>query len=138
MAYLEELMSGKSTIRTTGCSIIIPASSERCSVCTEYRNTLHSMVHRMVAQQSSVTEASPTNPMSSVNFRYLTTPQKIKRFRRLRGELNQTRSQVQRLSAKIENVIQEKSIPVSEEVHQDLISTMEDNSKQVIYNNWTE
>lgn len=76
------------------------------------------MLHRSVQQS----ECSPTNPTSTINLRYLTTPQKLARFRRLRLSYKHNQSQLERLRAKLAERVEARSTVVDSDLHQDLLT----------------
>lgn len=102
----------------------------RCSTCTKYRQTLLAMLHR-VNQPPSGAKCSPTNPSSTTNLRYLTTPQKVERFRRLRLDFKQSQSKLERLRTKLAECVERRSTDVDSGLHQDLLTIVEENSSQV-------
>ena len=125
MAYQDS-----TTIRTTKCSFLVEKSG-RCAACEGYRKTLYSTLSRLTSKPDSV---SPTDPSSSVNLRYLSTPQKIVRFRRLHLKFKQTLGQLERLQEKLARHVEERSTAVDESLHQDLLGLVEDLTPQVIKN----
>ena len=110
--------SGKKTIRTSACMYLVPEAG-RCFPCAKHRHTLHAILHRLV--QSKEAKSSPTNSTSTTNLRYLTTPQKITRFRQLRLSFKQNQSQLERLRAKLRETMEKRSAEVDRDLHQDLI-----------------
>ena len=131
-----EVRPGGTTIRAAQCAFLTEDPRGRCSVCCRYRTTLHAMLHRATQQrpvsQSQSAKASPTNPTSTVNLRYLSTPEKVRRFRRLRLSFRRSQAQVDRLQAKLSAVVEERSAVVDEEVHGDLVTIMQENKAQVL------
>jgi len=123
---VHDLGSGGPTIRTTNCAFFL-SQPGRCSACVDHRKTLHAMLCR-----SQQTACSPTNPASSVNLRYLTTPQKIQRFRRLRLSFKHSQSQVERLKAKLAECLEKRSTEVDSDLHEDLLTIMEENTPNVL------
>ncbi len=117
------------TIRSTQCALLVTEPG-RCATCAKYRVTLNAMLSRHLSEPST-SSASPTNPSSSTNLRYLSTPQKTARFRRLRLKMKQTNSQLERLREKLDKVVDERSTEVDEDLNQYLVSSVEDLSPQV-------
>lgn len=126
----QEFGPGNPTIRATKCTYLL-SEPGRCVMCTNYRHTLHAMLHRK-SRPSDVIKCSPTNPTSSTNLRYLTTPQKVARFRRLRLNFKQSQSQLDRLRVKLARRVEERSTLVDEDLHQDLQAIMQENSPKVL------
>ena len=95
-------------------------SSSRCSVCTTYReNVLRSALNRLLKQSD---ENSVTVINSPVNFRSLTTPEKMghlsAKFKQI-GALQ--KKQIQDLRNKLSKATTCCGVKVGEEVHKDLI-----------------
>ena len=93
---------------------------------------LHRTTQPKPVPQSQSAMASPTNPLSAVNLRYLSTPEKVKRFRRLRLNFQRIQVQLDRLKAKLSAVVEERSAAIDEEVHGDLVSIMQENKVMVM------
>ena len=73
------------TIRHMKCQWLLP-SGRRCQQCTVYRdNTLRRQANHM--KQADKENRDPSNPSSRVNYRYLNTPERNDRMRRLHNEL---------------------------------------------------
>lgn len=71
-----------STVRHAQCHLIIK-NGPRCTICIRYRKALRSMLSRHRKQEISTNR---TDISSHVNFRFLTTPEKSKRFDNARVE----------------------------------------------------
>ncbi len=117
------------TIRHAKCAQLLAEDCEtkRCSSCVSYRKTLHAMLSRHDKSSS----ASKTAPDSHVNYRYLSTPEKVERLSRLHTLQRQTNLRLQRMKAKIEQVAEEKGIEVDEATHNDLTEIMKEASTSV-------
>jgi hypothetical protein len=90
------------TIRCSSCEILLQPPQSRCDTCRAYRKVLNSMVSRQ--QESS--EHSPSQPSSHANFRYLNTPQRKKRIRRLQVTVKVSQLRVKRLKERLEKAIE--------------------------------
>ena len=132
VAYVEDLGNDRSTIRTVGCSILVPVHDrDRCSMCKKFRLSLNTMLNRL-SSNVHVTDTSPTNCSSTVNFRYLSSPQKKERFIKVRNALRQSQSRIRYLTAKIEKHVEKTGIHVDDELHQDLVQISREQTSQVI------
>lgn len=129
VAFQESGPDGRKTIRTSGCLYLVPQPG-CCSVCTKYRKILHAMLHR-TAKQPSDDKFTPTNPHSSANVRYLTTPQKAKRYKRIRLSFKDSQLKLERLRANLADLVQERSVEVDSELHHDMLKMMEECSPMV-------
>ncbi len=77
------------------------------------------------------TSTSKTAPDSHVNYRYLSTPEKVDRLNRLHSLQRQTQLRLHRMKAKNEQVAEEKGIEVDEATHNDLSDIMKEPSTTV-------
>lgn len=118
------------TIRSTCCQILLSSSAVRCSQCSEYRKMLNSMLHRFASKGTEVASDS-MDPGSHTNYRFLRTPQKNERLRRLRVKAKIRQQQIKRISERLERVIEQNGIRVDDHLHQDLVSTMNEYSPQI-------
>ena len=79
-AYLD-LSGAEQTIRTSSCEVLVAAGeSDRCSACQNYRKVLTGMLHRFNREPK---DSDRSNPSSTTNYWYLTSPEKVERIRRL-------------------------------------------------------
>lgn len=113
-----------STIRHTQCRLLIK-NGLRCSICIKYRDQLRSQLSRHLNQQIST---SRTDLSSRVNFRYLTTPEKRKRFEKSRIESSLRRLELLR----IQKMLNSHGIRLDDNMHQDLTSIMTSNHQKVM------
>lgn len=117
-----------STIRHIKCDYLISqGGGKRCDVCKHYRKTLTSMLAR---KENSTTDR--TAPNSHVNYRYLSSPEKVKRIQRLHTLQRQTKLQLERMKARISQSIEENGIEVDDEVHDHLVSIAQENAENVL------
>ena len=120
-------MSGHTaTVRTAACSYLV-SKPGRCSSCRKYRDVLRSMLHK--SMQCSDTDRS--DPSSRTNLRYLSTPQKIACFHRLRLNYKCSQVQLERLRSKLAEHVEQRGTSVDEGLHQDLITIVDQSSPQV-------
>ena len=124
------------TIRCDACELLVPQQSEpqhkakRCGTCNKYkyRQVLNRMLFRV--ERSSGQDSDRSNPQSRTNYRFLTTPEKDRRLRRLhqQSRINQQRANRLRL---LERATEERGMSVDENLHNDLVHIIEENSHVV-------
>lgn len=93
-AFLDS--SGHSpTIRTTTCELLTSSEKHaRCNACSSYRKVLSAMLHRAESQQR---DPDKCNPSSTTNYRYLNTPEKLERMKRLHADVKVSQQRARRL-----------------------------------------
>ena len=124
VAY-QDAVSSMLTIRTSGCALLFSESSPQCSCCTKFQSTLHTMMRRLERAVNT------PHPSDRTNFRYLTSPQKIDRMKKLRADLRQSQKDLRGLRVKLEKRIQEESANVDGDMHKDLCAIMESNQDSI-------
>lgn len=105
------------TVRHVHCSILLMEQS-MCSTCTEYRNTLRSIVsrHRKLKIVSS-----------RINTRYLHTPQRCAYIRSLQRAIKSKNVQIKRLNAKVKKLMESSScVELDDGLNSDILSVIED------------
>ena len=107
------------TIRHKDCLLLL-LTSEMCSVCEKYRNTLRAMFCR---QKKIIVLQSPHPKM---NKRFFRTPQRRRHFRSLQKSLRNQNRQLKRLKSRLEKVVEDDSIEVDDALSQDLKLVMDD------------
>lgn len=118
------------TIRSSACEILVQPSVSRCDPCKAYRKVLNSLVSRQ--KSSGVAQAqSPSQPQSHANFRFLNTPQRKRRFERLRAGAKVSQQKVKRLQERLEKVIVKRGMEVDADLHEDLVSTVKESTPEV-------
>ena len=111
------MLLGISTIRHPECDLLIECSQTRCSQCTKFRKKLQTYLSR---QGSTASMTDSTAPDSHVNFRYLSSPEKVQRLQRLHRLQRSTQLQLEKLKKKLASVIEKGSVEVDEVTHKDL------------------
>ena len=88
VAKQEDVLLRRATIRHTDCAVLLsPAlAATRCSHCESHRHTLRSLASQMEKNEHRET-TDKTAPDSHVNYRYLRTPEKAHRLKRMHSEL---------------------------------------------------
>lgn len=107
--------------------LLVAPSVSRCDPCVTYRKVLNSMLSRSMNSRES-----DVQPDSHTNLRYLNTPKRKERFSRLRVRSKVCQQQVKRLTEKIEKLIEEKGMVVSDELNEDLVVTMDESAPEII------
>ena len=107
------------TIRHKDCLLLL-LTSEMCSVCEKYCNTLRAMFCR---QKKKIVLQSPHPKM---NKRFFRTPQRRRHFRSLQKSLRNQNRQLKRLKSRLEKVVEDDSIEVDDALSQDLKLVMDD------------
>lgn len=127
----------ESVIRASDCSLLVTGSGIRCSACVKYRLTLNSLLHKQKKQDDK------TSPSHCTNFRFLNTPQRAKRMRKLKSSVRNTQARVSRLQRKLTESVAMRGTMVDGEMSHDLASIMEANQDHVsskyaegLYNNY--
>lgn len=85
----------------------------KCSACMSYQNTLRKSYHRWNAQKSQ----SPRRhhcTSSKTNFRFLSTPDKTKRYSSLRARYDAKSKRVERLKSKISDLVGKSGVSIGE------------------------
>ena len=120
------------TIPSTSCRVLLTSfDSTRCVKCSEYRKTLNVMLKRHTNRETRILSARRTDPESRTNYRFLTTPEKKQHLRRLRLRNKVCQQRIKRISEKLDQVVEENGIEVDSTLHQDLVTTMDENQAQV-------
>lgn len=107
---------------------MLMSTEGKCQQCVLYRNTLRVMIHR---RQNCTASLSPSAPSSRTNMRYLSTPQRRRRYKSLRYRCDAAERKVKQLSANIKRLVASQSVQVDKELHSDLASVMEANNSHI-------
>ncbi len=92
------------------CEIMVHHSYlKRCGPCREYRVFLDRKISRNKLLPAISNKCSPS---SHVNYRYLNSPEKRQRLRKLHHQNRITKQKVTRMKARIEKLTEERSVPV--------------------------
>lgn len=114
------------TVRSAGCEILCHGS--KCHSCMSYRSVLRTMHTRWITHSPS----RHTSTSSTTNFRYLSTPEKAKRYKELKTRSLSAESTVKRLKERIKQVMSNHSIEIDDELHTDLSQIMEEHNHAVV------
>ena len=120
------------TVRSTNCEMIVQGT--KCAACVVYRNSLRKMYHNWMKQKSS----SPSHRLSTssrVNVRYLSTPEKSKRYTGLRSRFESINKENKRLKETIRFLTQSHGIQLQSDIHADFAKIMEEMTEKVYKDN---
>ena len=107
------------TIRHKDCLLLL-LSSDMCSVCDKYRNTLRAMLCRQ--NKKSLLRS----PHPKMNKRFFRTPQRRRHFQSLRKTLRNQNRQLKRLKSRLERVVMSDGVEVDDALSRDLKMVMDD------------
>ena len=114
-----------STVRNSECEIIV--NGGKCEKCVSYRDTLRKAYHRWLKNK----QRSPgrhTSTTSKTNFRYLNTPEKLLRYKKLK---DRSRAAERRLSDVIAKQTQDKGVILEPDIHNDIEGIMEEKTAEI-------
>ena len=114
-----------STVRRCDCEIL--TTDVRCVTCKAFRPSLRKICLRTSGRSSSAV----TDTTSHVNVRYMNTPEKREKISKMKRRVSAAEREVVKLQNRIETLTQEYGETVDEDFHEDLLSIMQTNSKQV-------
>ena len=124
-------LSGKEhskTVRVSACEMLITGT--KCSSCVAYRDSLRSMYHRWT-KQKSLSSTKRQSTRSRTNLRWLTTPEKTKRYSQLRSRLDTKSKEVKRLRDKINIIIEKNHVSLDASLHSYFRNIMTVMSKKI-------
>lgn len=108
------------TIRHNDCNILV-ADSGRCPTCTAYRSTLRALYSRYIKRGSNPQHSSPK---SHTNFRYLRTPERLKRFKTMKARAKAATRKVTSLEVSKEMSL--SGVHLDEELGSDITTIMDE------------
>ena len=115
------------TIRTVKCELLLDGDCVKCTSCKSYRATLRTLYNRFLHRSSDmISDAS-----SHANIRYMNTPEKKKKISNLKKRVQSAEKELSKLQAKVKQLTQKQGESVSDALHDDLRSIMEENSDQI-------
>ena len=122
------IVSGKATIRHTGCELLLHSNSQqqvRCSTCQAHRKSLYVLLNRLITS-STKSDVPPTDVSSHTNYRYLSGVCRTSRMRNLHRRYLLEKKKALRLKKKVQDLIVKKGVEVNKETDQDLRRIMKD------------
>lgn len=114
------------TIQSEDCQLLIPQSGgTRCGPCEEYRQVLNRLLYRTSHEGK---DNDKTSTHSHTNYRYLSTPEKVSRMKRMYSQIRITQQQIHRLNARIDKLVEMRGTEVDDELGQHLTNITEEKS----------
>ena len=114
------------TIRHVKCTWKIPVSDAqtKCQTCKTYRdNVLRSGLSRQLKQKEDEERSSKVCAVDShVNYRYLTTPEKLLRMCNLHTMVRLHQKKIYQLHSQLEKIIQSHGVSVDDNLNGDLMA----------------
>ena len=118
-----------STVRISTCELL-NAKAIRCAACKKYRNSLRSIYHRW-SKQKSLSPSHRESTKSKTNIRWLNTPQKAKRYSKLRSRFDVKLKEVERLKEKINKMTDGNHVILSSGLESDFCDLTKEMSKKI-------
>ena len=121
----------EATIRTSSCEILVN-SADSCSLCLSYRSTLRAMYSRWNKKCALIASTSTEVDVSSHgNERYMSTPERKEKMRKLKMKVRESDRQVQKLRDAIKKLSNEDSESIDTDLHSDFLAIMNENNDTV-------
>lgn len=128
-------LNGKQTIRHCNCQIAVREGVVRCHECAGHRKTLQSANLRLQKKSSAFEPShSNTSPSSHTNYKYLTTPETSLRVQSLRRRFKASKKTINRLQAKVQQLLDGQGVNVETSLHEDLVAVMDQHESEVCSN----
>ena len=108
------------TIRHINCEMFIHEGGNQCKTCSSYRPTLRALKHKTTIRNESAAVTSD----SHVNYKHLTSVQKLKRLKSIKRKYNNTTKKLAYIRNKIKYLIKKDGITLDESTHDDLRNTL--------------
>ena len=116
------------TVRASTCEMLV--DGRKCASCISYRNSLRTMYRRWL-KQKSLSPSKRQSTSSKINMRWLSTPEKSKRYAELRGRLDAKSKEVKRLKERVNAILDKNNVPLDPSLHSDFKSIMHEMSAKV-------
>lgn len=116
------------TVRVSTCELLV--EGRKCTSCVSYRNSLRSMYHRWL-KQKPLSPSRRLSTRSKTNLRWLSTPEKSKRYSQLRTRLDAESKKIKRLKEKINVMMERDHITLDPTLQSDFKTIMGEMSKRV-------
>ena len=108
------------------CSFLSLLQEVGCHPCKIYRKTLFSLLSHYRSRKRKHSDG--TSPSSHTNYRFLSTPEKIKRLRHLHRLHHNDQQRITRLRTALDGAIEERGVTVDYDLHQDLRGIVKNNT----------
>ena len=114
------------SIFTCSCTIFVTLESNgRCDSCNDHRQILNRMLYRL--QHTS--KDDKTDPKSHTNYRYLSTPEKNERLKKLHDQCKVMKQQLNRTQQKLDEALEQRGVVIHEEdLHEELETIVDEQS----------
>ncbi len=137
------------TIRSSGCSILVPVSEMRCSGCLDHRLILNAMLHRHLKNADTANDTDTSDLASHTNYRfctmqnltlilycrdyyrYMRTPETRKRLSLFHSKTRVSAQRIKRIERRLEVAIEHRGVQVDDALHRDMCSIMAESSPGV-------
>lgn len=100
---------------------------DRCQPCSRHRSTLYTQSIRLENLTGSRLE-----PSSHTTYSSLTSDEKDERMRKLHDSVRRSEKEVQYLKARLEEVVETRSVPVDDDIDDDLHTVMRSESSKIL------
>ena len=108
------------TVRSKSCEIL--TNETKCAQCVNYRDTLRKLFHRW-KKRMNTSPGKNTASTSHTNLRYLNTPKKSQRYRKLKVRSDTAERKVNKM---MDQLTEKNGVELEEGMHDDLQSIMND------------
>ena len=115
------------TVRSTTCAMVV--HDVKCKSFKKYRATLRAMYSRWTSHGHSLT----TDTTSHVNGRYMTSPKIIGKMKEMKKCIHTAESELRNLQKKLQELTEPKGENVDNNLHNDLLSIMRENTNKIMY-----
>ena len=114
------------TIRHTDCDWLIQdASKTRCSACSQYRDSYLRSKLRNLQNRTDEMITSSCSASSHTNYRYLDTPEKLKRMKNLQALVTKQRKKLSDYEKRLERHMRVSGVRIQEDIHGDIAELLE-------------
>ena len=107
------------TVRRSTCEIL--TNDAKCGQCVDYRGTLRKSFHRWKKGKESPSRRRRTASTSHTNLRYLNTPDKRQRYRKLKVRSDTAERKVKKM---MERLTEKDGVELEGDVHKDMQTIM--------------
>ena len=109
--------------------MLVLSPDASCSVCKTYKNTLYSLEHK---RKKHIPSPHPEMPTSHVNYRYLSSSEKVQRLEHMKVMVRSARSRIAYLEKRIVAATEKEGVHIDTELHNDLIAIADDNQQHIL------
>ena len=85
----------------------------------------------LVSKAKTKHSVEPSSSSSHVNYRYLSTPEKVERLRQLRRKNRELQDKIHRLQVKLDKALEKKSVSLDDDISQDFQNVMEEEDNNI-------